>query len=172
MSSNVPPGGPRKRTQEHDALPVSFTVVGKAQPGGSKRSFRHPHTGKDMVVDANRKAKPWQSIVASVAAEAMHGRRLFTGALLVRFAFYQPRPRGHFGIGRNSHLLRGSAPRYPIVRPDVLKLARAVEDALTGVCWRDDALIVSEHLSKHYGEPARCEIQITPLDGPAAGIAP
>jgi Holliday junction resolvase RusA-like endonuclease len=43
----------------------------------------------------------------------------------------------------------------------VLKLARAVEDALTGVVWRDDAEIVAEGLAKLYGTPERVEISIT-----------
>jgi predicted short-subunit dehydrogenase-like oxidoreductase (DUF2520 family) len=42
----------------------------------------------------------------------------------------------------------------------VLKLARGVEDALTGIVWRDDAQIVVEHLEKRYGSPARCEVRV------------
>ena len=36
--------------------------------------------------------------------------------------------------------------------PDVLKLARAVEDALSGVCYSDDALIVEEALRKVWAD--------------------
>lgn len=39
--------------------------------------------------------------------------------------------------------------------PDVLKLARGVEDALTGIVWRDDAQIVNESLSKVVVAPPR-----------------
>jgi Holliday junction resolvase RusA-like endonuclease len=59
--------------------------------------------------------------------------------------------------------LRASAPRYPTGRPDVLKLARACEDALTGVIWRDDAQIVVERLYKDWGEPARVLVEIEQL---------
>ena len=38
--------------------------------------------------------------------------------------------------------------------PDVLKLARGVEDALTGIVWRDDAQIVNESLNKVVGAAA------------------
>lgn len=142
---------------------IAFTALGFAQPGGSKRAFRHNHTGRIIVADDNRKAKPWQAVVASAGHEAMAGRALLDGPLAVRIVFFQPRPKGHFGSGRNSAVLKPSAPPRPIVRPDVLKLSRTVEDALTGVCWRDDSLIVSEKLEKHYGEPARCVVEIAEL---------
>ena len=71
---------------------------------------------------------------------------------------YRPRPSNHFGTGKNAGVRKDSAPYFPIVRPDVLKIARGIEDALTGVIYRDDSQIVDEHLMKRYGEPARVEI--------------
>jgi Holliday junction resolvase RusA-like endonuclease len=38
-----------------------------------------------------------------------------------------------------------------------------VEDALSGVTYRDDAQIVDERLRKHFGEPARVVITLTPM---------
>lgn len=142
---------------------VAFTVLGKAEPAGSKRAFRHSKTGRVMVADANVRAKPWQSVVAAAGHEAMAGRALLDEPLWVSFTFWQPRPKGHYGTGRNRGVLRASAPDYPMTRPDVLKLARGVEDALTGVCWRDDALIVTETLRKVYDEPARMFVAIYPV---------
>jgi crossover junction endodeoxyribonuclease RusA len=139
---------------------IAFTVLGKAEPAGSKRAFRHSKTGRVMVTDANANAKPWQAVVAAAGHEAMDGRPLFDGPLKVSFDFFQPRPKGHYGTGRNRNVLRASAPAFPTARPDLLKLARAVEDALTGVCWRDDSLIVSEALMKEYGEPAQVRVWI------------
>lgn len=139
---------------------LAFTVLGRAQPGGSKRAFKHNQTGRIIVADDNTKAKPWQAVVAAAGHEAMNGRELLDGPLIVTFTFYTPRPKGHYRTGRNSRLLRDSAPRYPVVRPDVLKLSRAAEDALTSVCWRDDSQIVDELLFKRYGEPARLSVVI------------
>lgn len=143
---------------------IAFTVLGKAAPAGSKRAFRHNQTGRIMVADANRKAKPWQSVVAAAGHDAMGGRGLLDGPLAVRIVFYAPRPQGHYRTGKNRAMLRPAAPLFPTTRPDVLKLARAVEDALTGVCWRDDSLIVHELLEKHYGEPARAVVEIVALE--------
>jgi Holliday junction resolvase RusA-like endonuclease len=143
---------------EHEA--VTFTVYGQAQAAGSKRAFRHPRSGAVIVTDANKKAKPWKREVADAAATAMlahavtENGTLVDGALVLTLTFYVPRPKGHYG----ARGLRPSAPPHPTVRPDVLKLARGVEDAMTGVVYRDDSQIVREHLSKVYGEPARVEV--------------
>ena len=93
----------------------------------------------------------------------MNGLPILRCAIAATFTFYRPRPKSHFGTGRNAAILKPSAPTYPIGRPDALKLARAVEDAMTGVVYSDDALIVREVLTKFWGEPARVEIAIEAL---------
>jgi Holliday junction resolvase RusA-like endonuclease len=152
---------------------LSFTVFGIAQPAGSKRSFvplnkatgqpfRSKTTGRVVVntVDANSKSRDWKNAVASAAREVCGEISLLDGPLAVSMRFVLPRPKGHFGSGRNAGTVKASAPTFPAGKPDVLKLARGCEDALTGVVWRDDAQIVSEVLEKHYGEPARVEFEI------------
>ena len=141
---------------------VSFTVIGKPQPAGSKRGFpikRSNGTIGVAISDSNPKAKEWKSIVIDACQEAYKGP-LLRGHLAVYMTFYLPRPKGHFGSGRNAHLLRQASPKFPTVKPDVLKLARGTEDALTGVLWGDDAQTVDLCLSKRYGEPARVVIKV------------
>lgn len=142
---------------------MAFVVHGEARPGGSKRAFPIRKNGrivKIATVEDAKGVKEWRGSVAAVAAEAMNGRGLLTGPIEVRLTFYRPRPQGHYGTGRNAALVKASAPAFPATRPDVLKLARAVEDALSGIVYRDDAQIVEELLRKRYGEPARCEIEV------------
>lgn len=141
---------------------IRFEVPGNVEPAGSKRAFKHAHTGALIVTDANSKAKPWKASVAASGREAMAGRDLFRGPVSLMLVFYRPRPKGHMGTGRNAQVVKPSAPAYPITKPDVLKLARAVEDALTGVVWADDAQIVDEHLVKAYG-PACCVVEVHEL---------
>jgi crossover junction endodeoxyribonuclease RusA len=136
---------------------VSFTVYGDAKPGGSKKAFAHPHTGRIIVVE-DSKNKPWRQEVANagLGVVPIGGAPLFPdGPLGLELVFFRPRPRAHY---RASGEVRDRAPACPTTRPDVLKLARAVEDALTGVLWRDDSQIVDERLLKRWGEPARVEI--------------
>lgn len=133
--------------------PIAFFAPGTPQPAGSKRALPNRRTGGMVVVDANSNAKPWQAAVAAAGHEAMKGADLWTGPLSVRMTFYRTRPKGHFGSGRNAGRVKPSAPEWPDGKPDVLKLARAVEDALTGIVWRDDAQIVFEVISKRWGSP-------------------
>jgi Holliday junction resolvase RusA-like endonuclease len=152
---------------------ISFTVYGQPAPAGSKTIGRGKQ-GQTFVRDSSKRSYPWKRDVAQAAGIAMQGRTLLDGPLHVEIYFYVPRPKGHFG----ARGLRPSAPEHPTVKPDVLKLARAVEDALAGVIYRDDAQIVSEVLGKRYGEPARCEVLAMPFgqfviteSGPGKAVA-
>ncbi len=145
---------------------IRFTVFGTPQTAGSKRAFPIRRAGQKLgvrVTDDNPKSRDWKTTVSQVAAEHCRGG-LIDGALVVEFVFWLVRPKGHFG----KRGLLPSAPEFPAVKPDVLKLARAVEDALTGVAWRDDALIVDEHLAKRYGERAGVDIVIRQIAASAA----
>ena len=140
---------------------LRFTVLGDAQPAGSKRAFIHPGTKRAIVTDANKKSKPWQAEVKAAAFDAIDADfELVRGPVELTLTFYRVRPKGHYGSGRNAGVVKDSAPEYPTTRPDALKLARAVEDALTNVLYADDSQIVDEHLHKRFGEPARCEVEV------------
>jgi Holliday junction resolvase RusA-like endonuclease len=138
--------------------PLTFTVYGKPAPAGSKRVLPRGGRagGRPIVVDDSKRSRPWKQDVSAIALEAMRGRELLAGPLAIELVFYLARPKGHYGVRG----LRPAAPAWPTVKPDVLKLARAVEDALTGQVWRDDAQVVRELLRKQYGEPERVEIWI------------
>jgi Holliday junction resolvase RusA-like endonuclease len=153
---------------------LSFTVLGKPQPGGSK-SARVIYkagvpTGQVAVTDANPKAKSWQQEVRLVAIAATNGLPLLTDAVNVSFTFYRQRPKSHYGTGRNAHVLKGSAPPFPTQKPDALKYARSTEDALTGIVYRDDAQVVDLDVHKRYGVPERCEITVR-FTPPATGAS-
>lgn len=134
---------------------LAFTVYGQAQPAGSKTAGRSK-SGRMFVRDSAKGSRPWKTQVAQAAGEAMNGTGLLDGALELSVIFTVPRPKGHYGVRG----LRPSAPEHPTVRPDVTKLLRAVEDACTGIVWRDDAQIVAQHAVKRYGEPASAQIKV------------
>jgi Holliday junction resolvase RusA-like endonuclease len=156
---------------------ITFEVLGDAKPAGSKRAmpiYRKGANGPQLVtrpngspviavVDANPKSKDWKNSVRKAGRDAYRGAVL-RGPIRLTLRFVRVRPKGHYGTGRNAALVKAGADPHPITKPDVLKLARGVEDALTGVCWADDAQIVDECLVKVWGEPARCEVVIEPLD--------
>jgi len=148
-------------------MAISFIVYGMPQTAGSKRAF--PFHRKDgsqgvRVTDDNPRTKNWQACVRDAAVKVFQ-HELMSGPLFMELRFVLPRPKGHFGTGRNATKLKASAPAWPDKKPDCTKLVRAVEDALTGIVWRDDAQIVNQFVEKQYGEPARVEILIGAMNG-------
>lgn len=139
---------------------MRITVLGRAQPAGSKRAFPNPKTGKIIVTDDAKQSRPWKQQVAGAARAEMSGEQAWDHPIKLTVLFVVGRPKGHYRTGRNAGLLREGAPSRPTVRPDATKLLRAVEDALTGIVWRDDAQVVDQHVAKVYGHPERCEIEI------------
>ena len=152
-------------------MTIAFTVYGHPQTAGSKRAFvlrrrdgslvtRPGGSPMVNVTDDNARSKDWKATVAW-AGQAARGASagLLDGPLEVAFTFYRPRPKGHLNV-RGELSKSGRENPHPATKPDVLKLARAAEDALSGVVWRDDAQIVTETLRKRWGEPARLEVEI------------
>jgi Holliday junction resolvase RusA-like endonuclease len=154
---------------------IRFFVAGKPQPRGSKRAFPYKkHDGKlgVKVSDDNPKGKYWMASVAYEAAARFGGNgSMFTGPIVLRLTFVMPRPKGHYGTGKNRDTLKPSAPTYHTSRPDALKLTRAVEDAMQGICFLDDAQICQESIEKVYGEKPGVTIEIVELEPlpPATG---
>ena len=144
---------------------LRFVVYGEAKPAGSKRGFRIPGTDRISITDANPKSRPWKLAVAQIAGWEMDkvGVGLLDGPLSVLFRFVVVRPKGHFKKGGELSA-KGRREPHPAKRPDLLKLARGIEDALSKVVYRDDSQIVDERLVKEYGGNARVEIEIVELD--------
>jgi Holliday junction resolvase RusA-like endonuclease len=141
---------------------VKLTVLGLAQTQGNKSAF--PFRRKDgslgVAVTEGRRPesraafKEWRGAVAACARlwlEQNGSPAPLSGPVAVTMTFYLPRPK--------------SAPKrvlYPIARPDLLKLGRAVEDALKGLAWNDDSQNVDIMLRKRFAvdSPPRVEIEI------------
>jgi len=134
-------------------------------PGGSKTAFclkkNGVYTGRAVVVDAGgKKTKEWRGDVALAAMEAMKQADLapFEGAIELELIFQIPRPKSQF---RSDGLrLREGSPADHITRPDLLKLARSTEDAMTGICYRDDGQIIKETLEKFFSPEGGCWVVI------------
>lgn len=127
---------------------ITVVAAGIPAPQGSKR-----HVGNGRMVESSARVAPWRQDVRTAAEKALAERpemALRTGPLAVEIAFYLPRPKGHFGTGRNRLQVRASAPDRPAGKPDVDKLARAVLDALTAVVWLDDAQVTDLAAHKFY----------------------
>jgi Holliday junction resolvase RusA-like endonuclease len=128
-----------------------FFVPGVPVPKGSAKAFVNRHTGKVQVMQDNRdKQKPWASLIGLCASE--QGIEPMAGAACLQVCFYMPRPKWHYGAGRNAGKLRATAPRCHTKKPDLDKLVRCVKDALTGVAWHDDSQVVEVTAMKLYAQ--------------------
>lgn len=151
-------------------MKLEFTAYGQPKPAGSKTAFAFKRKNGTLganVVDSCKGSKPWQAVVSNAAMDALQklsvddSYKFWHAALAVSFRFYIPRPKNHFN---SKGEVKASAPAFIKKRPDVLKYSRGVEDAMTAIVYADDSQIVTENISKHYGEPARVEVTIQTLE--------
>lgn len=133
---------------------IVITVYGAPGPQGSKR-----HLGNGVMIESSKKVKPWRQDVKDAALDAMEiGGRVIPvhrppldGPLALHVVFTAVRPKSHYRTGRNAHLLRDSAPARPSGPPDLSKLIRSTEDALTEAgAWVDDARVVEVFAEKRF----------------------
>lgn len=132
---------------------VEFYVEGRPAPQGSKRAF--PNGG---MTEMSRYVKPWRNAVAAAAHTAAQGLPLIDEPVRLRVAFYITRPK------------KPKFPTRPAVTPDLSKLVRATEDALTGLVWADDARVVSCLSEKFWAtndHPPGAFIRIQTIQGEA-----
>lgn len=130
---------------------LEFVVLGRGQQRGSKQAGLIPKrgggfvekNGRPIVVarDMNKKSKGWMQEVKVAANKAYCGADLITQPITLTAKFYFNRPSSHYGSGKNSQALKPSAPLVHAQSPDLAKLLRSLEDALTGVVWQDDKLV-------------------------------
>lgn len=122
---------------------LTFTVGGQAASQGSKR-----HVGGGRMIESSKALGPWRERVAIVAHTAVldAGWELALGAIIMDIEFVLMRPK--------------ATPKRvtpPAIRqPDLDKCARAIGDALTGICYRDDSQIIELHLYKRLAELGDC----------------
>lgn len=119
---------------------ISFRVYGLPGPQGSKRFVGKSKSGRGIMVESSAKVKPWREAVKWAAVES--GASIPDGPLWVSMVFTLPKPK--------------SAPKrrqtFPATKPDLSKLARSTEDAISDSgLWPDDARVVEYvSLAKRY----------------------
>ncbi|MCT2591099.1 RusA family crossover junction endodeoxyribonuclease [Streptomyces sp. N2-109] len=136
------------------AAPADLTVIVHGTPGpqGSKR-----HVGRGVMVESSKKVKPWRQDVKASALQAMDSGdgkwQPLDGPLAVAVTFtvrHRPTSKPSWwpaGVRWSKTLMW-----RPASMPDLSKLLRSTEDALTDAgAWLDDARVVEyRRLAKHY----------------------
>lgn len=107
--------------------------------------------------------RAYESGIARVAAAAMRGRQPFQGPLSVSMRFRLAMPKSTTKRAREA-LLAGE--EAYLGRADCTNYAKAVEDALNGICWRDDVQICRLFITKTASAAAGVDVRIEPLGEP------
>lgn len=138
---------------------IRIVVRGMPAPQGSKSFKGMTRAGRAILTESSKKVKPWRLDVKAAAEEfrARSGMAPIDGPVVASMVFTMPKPK--------------SAPKtrrtYPMRTPDLSKLLRSTEDALTDAgIWTDDARVIRyDRLSKVYPNEG-----IDALDSPGCVI--
>ena len=110
---------------------VELVVLGLPGPQGSKSPKGRDGRGRVILVESSKKVAPWRDSVAWAARQAMAGRPPIDGPVRCQMVFVFPRPKSRKRTALHDR------------KPDLSKLIRSTEDALTtGGAWADDARVV------------------------------
>lgn len=141
---------------------IEIFVPGKPRTAGSKSGYLDKITGKIKITPAGKYQKPWMDSVKWAAIQAGYtGKMILDTPIHLKLQFLFIRPKTHYK--KNGELTK-SARRYCTARPDLTKLTRAVEDALTGLIWRDDSQVIRQTTGKDYGTPEGVYIRIEEIE--------
>lgn len=144
-----------------DLKPVQFLVpgdpVGKGRPrvstiGGHARMFTPAKTAS------------YEGLIAMTGTEAMAGRTLLEGAVMVEMRIVLPVPASKSKKFK-AQALAGEI--FPTKKPDMDNVIKAIYDGLNGVVWKDDVQVVDAFVRKRYGEVPGVHVRIVPLESAA-----
>ena len=105
------------------------------------------HTGRAIVKYGDQTVQHRNMLIAHISRE-WGDKPPVTGPLAIGAHFLFPRPKGHYGSGRNAGKLKDSAPEYVTKAPDTDKLMRLLCDAvdIAGICEDDAQFVAISHL--------------------------
>lgn len=120
---------------------------------------RATRMGKGIRLYDPKKVAVYKKQLGYLARQAMQERGLepFDGPLEVHMQFYRP---VQASISQKERARRLSGVHRPTVKPDLSNYIKALEDALNGILWVDDNLIVSLQADKFYAERPHLTVEI------------
>lgn len=79
------------------------------------------------------------------------------GEISLKVVFFRPVQKS---ISKIEHVRRVSGAHRPVVKPDLSNYLKSFEDALNGVLWADDAMIVHEETDKFYSDNPHIDLEV------------
>lgn len=140
--------------------PLVFTVPGEVRGKGRPRIVK---IGGFSRMAADKKTATYENLIALACEQAMGDAAPFVCPLSVMMTARMV-PAASASRTARAAMLCGDQP--PAKKPDADNLAKCL-DALNGIAFRDDALIVSLFVRKVYAETPGLDIVIRPYVNPA-----
>jgi len=134
-----------------------LTIPEKAVPGSNRKIAVN-----GRIIDVAKGKAAFTSIVRLYArsrAEELSWP-VATGPVVVSYRFFYARPKSHYGTGRNADVLKDPGRIQHMQRPDLINLIKCLEDALTGIVWKDDSQVAEMDAVKFWGEKDSTEIEV------------
>lgn len=130
------------------ADPVTITLSGDPQGKGRARAFRR---GNFIGHYTPEKTRTYEGMIRAAAMDAMGSRVPIDAPVefVMRAVFAVP---ASWSARKRQSALTGDI--KPGKKPDLDNIAKAWNDALNGVVFRDDSLIVKASYEKRYGPQA------------------
>lgn len=137
----------------------AFEIPGKPVPQGSMTLMK---VGGHCAGKYSNRTIEHRNNMADLMRRDWAGADPLRGPLVVNMLFDMPRPKSHYGTGRNANKLKKSAPVEHTQAPDIDKLARLVLDSLqvAGVI-NDDAQVCYLWANKQWQKDGKTIITIT-----------
>ena len=124
---------------------IEFTIPGKPIAMQRHRSFIKG--GKIAKFNPQDKLKKQKQIEVKILTDI---KKPITHPINLIFHFFFKRPKNHFGTGKNSEILKESAPQYHIIRPDTDNMIKFYMDVFNGIIYHDDSQVINLIAHKRY----------------------
>ena len=131
-------------------MTISAYIPGTPRPQPRVKAYsRGGHAG----VYTPDTADAWKQEIALAMRE--YAGVAIAGPIWLTMSFYIPRPKSHYGTGKNARVLKPQSPKFHTNRGDVDNFCKGAMDCLT-TCkvWKDDAQVVSLKAEKFWADDA------------------
>ena len=133
---------------------MQFTIPGKPVGKGRPRVTRNG-------TYTPQKTKDYQKLVVTIAENESDNYFIDTEPLVATILCYYPIPKN---MPKYKRRMIEEGKLYPIVKPDLDNVAKAILDALNGVIYKDDNQVVELHIKKLYSDNPRVIVKIEGIE--------
>lgn len=142
-----------------DLKPVSFVVPGEAVGKGRPRVST---IGGHARMFTPQKTANYETLIAMAAQQAMAGRELIGGPVLVEMKIMVS-VAASWSEKKTAEALAGDV--MPTKKPDADNVLKAICDGINGIVFKDDVQVVNVSLSKRFSETPGVSVRVIPLVG-------